>query len=83
MNLIELASSLKGYELITHFGKYTNMMITEISTDSDISVGEGIVAKVQFTQIRQTIRGSEGFELLDPNEYRGRIALDQRQIAVG
>ena len=81
--LIELASSLKGYELITHFGKYTNMMITEISTDSDISVGEGIVAKVQFTQIRQTIRGSEGFELLDPNEYRGRIALDQRQIAVG
>ena len=81
--LIELASALKGYEIITHYGKYTSMVITEISTDSDVATGEGIIAKVQFTQIRQTVRGAEGFELLDPNEYRGRIALTERQIAVG
>lgn len=81
--LITLAAALKPYEVITHYGKYTSMMITEVSTDSDVSVGEGIKARVQFTQIRNRLRGFEGFERLEPSEYRGRIALTQESISVG
>ena len=84
-----MANRIVPYDVITHLGKYTSMIITQFSTQVTKRTGHGLLVDIELTQIRNNIRGEEGFEVLTPtaldyftNVYRGRASLTRQALQI-
>lgn len=87
--LNKMANRIVPYDVVTHLGKYTSMIMTQFSTQITKRTGHGLLVDIEFTQIRNNIRGEEGFEVLTPtaldyftNIYRGRASLTRQTLQV-